>query len=148
MTAKPNRRLLPPEFQAAEYQRQDMIARPEPGTILPEMIVPAYWANVARSLKPLDRIEVRPQDGTWWAELLVRVVEPLAVGVHVLRSVDFAKAAEQQEAEAPDGYEFKHRGNRRWCVLRRSDNAVLREDEATRESAAAWLVGHLRKLAA
>lgn len=150
MTAKPNRKLLPPQFLDAEYQRRDTIAKPEAGTTLLEMQDPAYWANVAKTLKPMDRIEVRPADGTWWAELLVRVVEPQSVRVHVLRTVEFHKPARADASpDVADGYEVKHRGAQRgWCVIREHDAAVLVEKQASHEAAVAWLTGHLRTLAA
>lgn len=144
-----NRKLLEPQFQDAEYQRRDVIARPEAGTVLEEMIDPAYWANVAKSLRPMDRIEVRPADGTWWAELLVRTVASMAVRVHVLRHVEFNPTVSNEPAViVPDGYSIKHRGARLWCVIRTGDNSVLIERQATQEAAIAWLMGHLRSLAA
>ncbi len=144
----PNRKLLVPEFQRAEYLRQDMIAAPQAGTTLEEMQNPAYWAHVARGLKPHDRIEVRPVDGTWWAELIVRVVEPLAVKVHVLRHVEFTKGPTALSMDAPEGFEFKHRGSRGWCVIRLEDNEVLSERHPDQVAAAAWLASSLHKLAA
>lgn len=149
--ARPNRKLLAPYFLDAEYQRRDMIARPEPGTTLAEMEVPAYWGNVAAVLRPLDRIEVRPADGSWWAELLVRVVEPQSVKVYVLRHVEFDRpmaTTSLVETEAPEGYEYRHRGPaRQWAVMRLADNTCLIEKHPSREAAAAWLSAHLRKLA-
>lgn len=149
MSDKPNRKLAVHELPAAEYQRMDWIAKPERGTTLDEMLVPAYWAHTAKSLKPLDRIEVRPGDGEWWAELLVRAVEPAAVKVHVLRHIEFDRkvSVAASAVEAPEGYEFKFRGKRAWCVIRLSDNVILKEDEHSKPAIAAWLDRHLAVLA-
>lgn len=146
---KPNRKLLPGQMQSAEFQRQDMIVRPEAGTTIEEMLNPAYWVHVARGFKVFDRIEVRPVDGGWWAELLVRVVEPFTMVTQVLRLVKLETAGGTLAADitAPDGYEFKHRGPKGWAVVRLSDGAELKAAESSKESAAAWLAGHLRKVA-
>jgi hypothetical protein len=144
-----NRKLLPDQFQDAEYQRRDMIARPEAGTKLDELLDPAYWANVSAAVRQSDRIEVRPADGSWWAELLVRAVSSQSVAVHVLRHVEFDKTAKAEPLPpTPSGYDLKYRGNRGWCVIRLADNQSLAEKQPTQEAAAAWLAGHLRLLAA
>lgn len=144
-TTKPNRKLLPAQCVSAEYCRRDMIASPEAGTSIDDMLVPAYWAHVARELRALDRIEVRPADGTWWAELLVRVVEPVAVRVYVLRYERFAPVA-AVTAEAPPGYTVRFRGAERFVVIRDADGEVVHSKEPTKEHALAWLSGHLRRL--
>lgn len=146
-TAKPNRKLMEMQLIGAEYQRQELIATPEAGTTLQEMENPEYWSHVAKRLKVWDQIEVRPHDGAWWAELLVRAVQPFAVRVHILRMVQFEdnrKAAEQ--ADIPAGYEVVNRGTRGWAVVRESDREVLREREQSRALAVMWLKGHLLAL--
>ena len=144
---KPNRKLLETQFGDAEYRRRDVIATPEPGTTLDEMLSPLYWAHVAKQLKQWDRIEVRPSDGAWWAELIVRVAEPFAVRVHVLRHEEFAGApGASRVSEVPEGYEIKNRGRDGWAVIRLEDKAVLREKQPSREHAVAWLRESLRSL--
>lgn len=145
-TAKPNRKLLPPQIGLAEHQRQELIVKPEPGTAIEEMQRPEYWAHVARQLRMHDRIEVRPADGTWWAELLVLVVEPFAVRVHVLRHEHFGVAATMDEIEVAAGYTVKHRGWEKWCVTRNSDSSLLHKRAESREAAVVWLRGHLDRL--
>lgn len=144
---KPNRRLLVTQLFEAEFRRSDLLMYPEAGTRLDEMLIPEYWSHVARRLKAFDRIEVRPADGTWWAELLVHVVEPFAARVEVLREHHFG-GGRRPVVQAPDGYEFRFRGQNGWCVVRLSDGAVLREKEGSIEAAEAWLTAHNRRLAA
>lgn len=145
---KSNRKLLEGEFGFAEYRRQDLIVFPAVGTSIDDMLKPDYWVHVASKMKALDRIEVRPSDGQWWAEMLVQVVEPGAVKVMVLRAVDFSRAASPEAQPVPDGYTIKWRGAARWGVIRDEDKFVLHEGENSREGAEAWLTVHLRKLAA
>lgn len=145
--AKPNRKILVPYLTAAEYQRNEWVAKPEAGTSLEEMLVPAYWANVAKTMKQWDRVEVRPADGSWYAELLVRVVEPFAVLVHVLRRVEFKPTLKaKSEIDVPEGYEIKFRGKAGWCIVRNDDNTILKEKEDSKEAALVWLQAHLRAL--
>lgn len=144
----PNRKIGVHEMHAADYQRSDWVARPEKGTTLDEMMTPEYWANQAQNMRQFDRIEVRAFDGSWWAELLVMVVQPFAAKVHVLRHLDFAKPSASGDLAVPDGYEIKWRGpQHRFAIVRLSDNTVITEDHASKQTAAASLDLYLKALA-
>ena len=145
-TAKPNRKLLEHQAKTAEYVRTDWIVMPEAGTTLTEMEDSAYWANVAKKMRPFDRIEVRFADGRLWAELLVTVVEPFSVMVHTLRKVELAARLSEADFAVPAGYDVMNRGRAGWAVVRLSDKMVLREGEKTREAAILWLRSHLMHL--
>ena len=140
------------QMVAADQQRQDMIVHPPAGTTLLDLQRPDYWTHVARLLRPYDRLEVRFADGRGWAELLVRVVEPRAVVVHVLRSEIFCTAAGEPLAEVvvPDGYKVALRGAKGWIITRLSDGEDIPTEQVqkTKEAAAVWLSAYLRKLAA
>lgn len=144
-TAKPNRKLAQHEVHSAEYKRRDLIATPEVGTSLDEMLEPAYWAHVAKQLQPWDRIDVRAADGTWFAELLVVAVANQAAKVHLLQHVDLGRPAATQ-VELPAGYELKARGKAGWCVIRVSDKAVIVEGAGSPADARAALIAHLAKV--
>lgn len=145
--AKPNRKLLERQFTVAENVRQEIVIMPEIGTTMEEMQNPAYWSHVASRLRAWDRIEVRPADGTWWAELVVRVVQPFAVRVHVLRLVKFPDAQRAAAgSDVPPGYVISQRGARGWTVVRETDNEVLKDKEQTRGHAVAWLDAYLAAL--
>jgi hypothetical protein len=146
-TVKPNRRIIQHELQSAEYKRRDLIAQPEAGTTLAEMLDPNYWTHVAKQLQPGDRIDVRPADGSWFAELLVRAVAPFAAKVHVLQHVEFDAQAATERAPDPEGYELKHRGKNGWCVVRSVDKVVLTQEHPSAEAARLWLTQHLAKVA-
>lgn len=143
---RPNRRIKESQMAVAEYARQDLIVTPEQGTTIEEMQAPEYWVHIARRLRPMDRIEVRPADGMWWAELLVRVVETMAVRVHVLRLEVFGRTEGMTEIDIPDGYSVEHRGLEQWCVKRHSDQEIIHRREPSRLHAIAWLHGHLGRL--
>jgi hypothetical protein len=146
---KSSRKLSPNERAVAEYARTDHIVSPEAGTTLDEMLAPEYWAHVAKAMRPFDRIDVRPADGSWFAELLVRVVEPFSVRVALLQHVEFDRAASPAavEVKVPEGYELVHRGRAGWSVKRLADAQFIKEGERDRATAAAWLDRHLKTLA-
>lgn len=150
-TINPNRKLLVTQIKEAEYVRRDYVVTPPQGTTMQEMLEPMYWAHVARQLRPFDRIEVRFADGKAWAELIVRVAEPLAVKVAILRHRDFEieqGKSSGPELEIPDGYEVKHRGLAKWSVIRLADQEVLEKGFQDRTAAIVWLHGTLARLAA
>ena len=147
----PNRKLAVHQFQQAEYQRQEWVVTPERGTSIEEMKNPLYWSNVARALRPADKIIVRFFDFEEYAELLVRTVEPYAASVVVINHLKFGSNAADAigaDLKAPEGYEVKFRGRAGWCVLRLTDNQIVHEGERNRANAVMWAEQYVRKLAA
>lgn len=128
-------KLLQNRIKPAEFVRTVWGAQPEPGTTLEEMLLPEYWAHVAKTIKPGDRIDVTAADGSWFAELFVRGVTPNAVCVAVLREVRF----NDSDAPATGGVTVKHRGGAGWSVVRDKDKVVLFEGGATKEDANKWV---------
>lgn len=144
---KPSRKIN--EIHEIQFARTEWVAKPERGTSLAEMLEPAYWASVAKKLRQWDRIEVRPTDGSWLAELVVVVVEPFAVKVHVRWAERFDKiAAIAEDTAVPAGYSIKHRGRAGWSVVRDEDTKILAQDLGSRVAAVQFLEHHLRVLAA
>jgi hypothetical protein len=146
--AKPNRKLLEPQLVAAEYHENPWIATPGQGTTIADMLVPEYWGNVAARMRRGDIIRVRPADFTWFAELIVLAVGPFTAKVFRLRHFEFDAKPEATVLAIPAGYDVKHRGKNGWCIIRKSDNAVLKESEPSQASAVLWLDNHLKTFAA
>lgn len=78
----------------AEYARNIFVVTPEHGTPFEDILKPSYWLHVADTvsmrLRPYDRIEVRPEDGSYFAELIVRSVNTVdtlnrVTGEHITR---------------------------------------------------------------
>jgi hypothetical protein len=129
-------KLLQNRIKQADFIRTVWSAQPEPGTTLDEMLLPEYWANVAKTLKKGDRIDVTSADGEWLAELLVRASADNSVTVSVLQKYVFSTP------EAPvvdDAFDIKHRGGAKWSVLRKSDKRVMVENLETRNEAESWV---------
>lgn len=132
-------------FSLAEYERNIFVVTPETGTSFEELQDPAYWAHVAAKLKPWDMIEVRAEDGSYWAQMLVQDASRLWAKVTVLKHVQL-HAVEQKSSEI-DGHLVKFGGPvKKWTVVRLTDKAVLR-DGMSKADAEKWLADHLRVVA-
>lgn len=119
----------------ADYARVVWRLTPEPGTTPDDLLVPAYYAHVAKQLKPGAKIEVAPADGTWYAELYVRSADATSVKVALLELYTFD---ETQRADT-EAFEIKHRGPKGWSVVRTSDKAVVFENGKSKDEATKWI---------
>lgn len=133
-------------MQQAEFARTVWDATPPAGTTLDDMMDPAYWVHVAAKLKPWDRIEVRAEDGTWYAELVVRMATRTAAVVAQVHYVQLGAPA--TVAKADDIYEVEFKPAQRWRVRRLSDGIVMSSDHATREEATRAMMALPRPLKA
>lgn len=116
-----------------------------------DLLVPGFWAHHAMRLSPMDEIRAHAEDGSWVAYLLVldcsrNWAKVKLLSAHQLTTADVSlTAASDAEVKAViEAHEILHRGPRRWSVVRRSDRAVLHEDELQKEAALAWLNAYAR----
>lgn len=131
--------ITPNRVREASFMRNIFTATPEPGTSIEEVIKDTYWSHAARLFHPSDRIEVIPEDGAYFLELLITNVDMNRVRVIELRRVILQESVELQEDLAKD-YEVKWRGNiKRHCVMRKSDKKLIKENFNTGKEAAQWL---------
>src|SRR3990167_9140526 len=63
--------LMPERFGLAETKRQDWVANLPMTVTLQQALDSSYWAHVADIMQPLDHIELRAEDGSWVADLIV-----------------------------------------------------------------------------
>ena len=110
------------------------------------ILEPGFWCHVAAKLRPLDRLEVIDDAGTWLAVLLVRAVGQREASVTLLWSAELrpetALSGSTDEAMKPRWGGFKHR----WTVVQ-GDN-LLRQGMSSREEAETWIRSHLKALEA
>lgn len=128
-------------------------AKPEGRTTLAEVLAPTYWAHHARMLTTWAKIRVLPQDGTWYAELIVRKQRETETHVELLLHKHFGRDAEDAPSlddEVFDAEEITIRdgGRHGWQVLRLPDRYVLVDKLDTKEQAEAWAAARTRKQAA
>jgi hypothetical protein len=134
--------LQPHRFALAETKRLDYVMEVPAGVPLSRVMEPDYFAHIAPLLRQWFRIEVRAEDASYFAELLVRKVEKEAVHCWLLRSMDLGS---QHKSAAPTVEDFKVEfgGAHKWRVVRLSDQETVHKGEPTREDAEAWLDKHL-----
>lgn len=120
----------PARVHLAEFERQDWIANVEIGTTVEQLQDPAYWSLVAAKMKPFDAIEVRAEDGSWVAHLIV--VEPGKNYAHVkldrvVQLRNFGIEAERQK-KVSVRHKVMHKGaHMKWCIVRIADSAVIKQ---------------------
>lgn len=140
-------------FKSAELVRLVHDIVPEAGTPFEDILKPEYWAHVAQSLRPWARIEVRAEDGSYFAELLVVNCGRLWAKVAVLRKVDLGDMASEAVPANPDpSFSVMWRGPHAKHAVMRLGKAggkeVLREGFETKDEAATWMADHIKALAA
>ena len=150
-------KLLEKSLIGAEFARQAFVAAPPAGTKFDELLEPDYWGHVARKFNPFDIIEVVPEDGAFYAKLIVVNCGKVWAKVQKLEYVDigfkapsgkvegFAAAIAQTAAE----YEVKFAGAAaKWRVVRISDNEVVsKEPLPTRDDAIEFMNSYIKQVA-
>lgn len=143
--AKP-RYAHPNKLRSAEHARNSWSIVPDDGTTIEEVCQPAYFAHVAGRMQPGDLIEVRAEDTSYYARLYVRdtgraMVKCAVLEYHSFEAIEFGDNADTQ-------FDVAYRGlTRKWCVVRKSDNTVIKDECQTREGATSYLGEYLKALA-
>lgn len=143
--------LAPNRVMLAEQARNLWHASPESGTPLDALLEAKYWAHYAVShsivIRPGDRIEAYADDGSYFAELIVRDVARGGIRVAELRRKEFDKI--ESVGEAIDGHLIKWQGSKvKWAVIRAADQKRLSEGHADKQQAYDWLREHHKAFAA
>lgn len=132
----------PTRFALGEYARNVWTVDVPEGDTMETVTSRDYFAHVAKQLKPWDRIEVRAENGDWFAELLVRSAGPNWATTRVLAFHKLAADAPEAKDEET-GYEVKYAGpQHKHRVIRKSDKQVVAENLPTKEDAHAWVKEH------
>lgn len=141
-------RLNAPRIQEAQFGRTEWLITLEPGVRYETILVPTYWTHVAKKLKPWDKIVVRTEDSSFYAELLVMYAGKFDARVKEIVHLDLGGI--QQEV-TPDlvlrDHLIKYGGPRaKWRVIRREDGVVIRDGFNQQHDAKSWLDIHLKRL--
>lgn len=137
-------------MSVAEYKRVQWFCHAAEGVTPDDILKPEYWAHVAQKLNintGFDRIEVLANDGSWMAELLVLTTGRTAAKVKMLALHDL-DGAYADMSNANKTHDIKHRGPRKWSIVRLSDGAVVKENIPTREDAELELADYMKALGA
>ncbi len=147
--AAPKKRFVvvdPQRMQNAEYLRRDWVCTAEEGTTVEDILEPGYWAHIAQQLTIYDRIEVRIDTGEFLLELLVKDCKRNWAQVALLHHHDLV--GKVPTAIAPsDEFDAVYKGTlRKWCALRKADNAVLCEKLESKAQALEWISSYERTI--
>jgi hypothetical protein len=133
------------KLRAAEFSRT-VYAVVVPLDVTPEAVLePEFWAHVAKDLKPYDRVEVIPDDGTWFSELIVVSATAIDAFVVELQHTHFSDHLVGRETTAKFVVNWGGPVNK-YRVVRVSDGAMVHKGCLDKEEANLWLADYERAL--
>jgi hypothetical protein len=130
--------LTPTRLQRAEHYFSNYAAVLPDGVSLDDALKPEFWAHAAGKLRQHDTIRLIPENGAFFAEVLVLSAGRGFVKVKLLHHIVIDQ---EGQSDGTDLVEVKWRGpHSKWSILRRSDGSVLKEglvdkSDALREAA-------------
>lgn len=137
--------LGPERLRGAEFERLIYVANPGEGVTIEDLLRPECWASVTNLLRPWSHIEVRAEDGSYYAELLVTGVDRAWAKVEVLNFKELTtKDVSLTVATRETKYEIKHTPGLHWHVIRKSDRHVIKDGLQLRSQAEDALREHLK----
>ena len=131
-------RITQSRVKEASFARNAHRATPEASTQIKDVLDPAYWAHVAKGFALYDIIEVVPEGGAWYAQLLVVGCSKLHAKTRTLMFVKLGEGQKDKEPNTAFVVEFKG-PQRKWSVIRVSDKSYAKEGFDSKEDAAKWL---------
>lgn len=138
--------LAAPRRVFADQARNIHVVTPEAGTPIEVVLSPDYWSTVAMNMTPWDRIEVRAEDGAYYAELLVLSCDRNWAKVKLLSKHSLTAEDTIPDPGVQTHHQIKWRGpHHKWSVVRNSDNAVLK-DKMEKGEANTWLMEYLKAM--
>lgn len=137
--------VVPNRVQMAEHGRNVWLVTAESSEHPQDFLKPEFYAHVAKDMRPFDHVEVRTDDGLYWALLLVLTADKTWAKVEPLIEKRLQPVNHEQAVDT--GYVVEFKGpNRKWSVIRKMDKSAVSEGHADRPSAEAWLGQHLRTI--
>lgn len=139
--AKANPVLMPERLGLAESKRHDWVVDVENDVTLDQVLEPAFWAHTAQQMVSGDHIEVRPEDFSWVAYLIVHYAERTYAKVVVDRVVKIEQKLDMPEVSVKHKVEWKGPMHK-FGVIRISDSQMLQSGFKTRGEAETWILNH------
>ena len=142
-------KLMERHLLGAEFARQSFRATPPAGVALADLLTPEYWVNVGGKFNPTDIVEVVPEDGAFYARLIVINNGKLWVKMHTLEYVELNPVAKPKSIEE-SAFEAKWFGpNGKWKAISKVGAQPISNDSfQTREEAETYITNHIKTLAA
>ncbi len=134
--------LKDPRMKEQQFARRWWVITVEEGTTQSDIQDSEFWTQVAIKFKPYDRLEIRSDDGLFFAEYLVITCDKTYATVKELSWTELSS----KTAPRDSGYYEKWRGpHHLWCVLRKSDNAVMVTNFESKDLAIAEIPNVMKK---
>jgi len=139
----PSRRFL------AEHRRNVWAIDVDIGVKPEDLLSLSYWSHFSYELKQGDRIEASAEDGSWFAEFLVRDSGTNWAKVAMLRKHDLGAFSPEKQGVLLPGHSVSYGGTHvLWRVIRDVDKKVLRDKLKTEGDAYGWLATYAKQVAA
>lgn len=136
-------------MKLADFQRNRFVVTPEKGVEVNDLLQPAYWAHIATKFRPYDEVTVIPEDGSFYAKLLVIACDRLWAKMHLLEDHDLTPTRKDMPQVEFDGYAVEWKGPlSRFAAIRKSDGVVLKDLFQNQLEGWQWLDGYMKTLAA
>lgn len=122
-------------FASFEYKNKIFKVDIPSGVTPDQLLEPAYWMHVSRTLQTGDEIVALAEDNTYYVRLIVLNAGINWANVKVLYFAELSKEFEVP-ADADTAYDIVFGGNfHKWRVVRKSDNQTIAIGMKTREEA-------------
>jgi len=137
--------LRPHLLREADYQRKVFHVVLEANTTLDDVLSPEFWVHNTSRLKAMQKIEVLAQDGSWYAELIVRSVSRVTAKVAVITY----KVLEDVSApvEGIGDHKIEHRKGVGWRAVNKTTKAIVVDGLPDQESVIAFLRNPVKQAA-
>lgn len=144
----PALKLKPSGLELAEFVQTVWVANPAAGVPYESLFSPSYWTHVADKLKPFAKIIVSPEEGGYYAELLVIYASRTEVVVRQILYVGMESSIDEVKNDTT-GYEINFGGRMHlWRVIRKSDKEIVGKGFNKEFMAQEWLDNYLKQLQA
>lgn len=137
-------------MKSGDFVRTLWVVTAEQGTTKEDIMTPSYWSHVASQFRPYDRIEVRVDDGTYFAELLILACDRTWAKVHELtfHSLTTSDVSMTQAHDEMSDFDVVWKGPvNKWSVIRKSDDAVIK-NKMEKDEAGKFLSNYVKTITA
>lgn len=144
----PRYRVKEAQVQRFEFENTVWSVSVDTGVPFDEILKPEFWANVVnpKNMKIGDKLDVRPNDASWWALLLVRDCGSVWAKVGVIQKVDFDVQTSSGDDSVPGFHvEWQGLGNKH-VVIRDKDNVVVAKGFKTKPEAQIAMIEHTKAI--
>lgn len=134
----------PSYFNDAEFSLRRIVARPQRELPYTELLKASAWSHhTAGEINPGTLIDVLPEDGSYYALLIVQSKNNSGMAVAEIFKKDLGEAKLQPIAAEEVFVEWG--GAHKWRVVRASDNDVLAKDFGNEQDALGWVTNNRKK---